>query len=271
MFVRGIIRQQLRDVLRRRARPGSELFPRGRTIVFAPHPDDETLGCGGVISGLRSRGAEVWVVVLTDGGGSHPSLPPAELAALRAEELRAATRALGVSDDHLVLLGFPDGHLGSRRAEATERVRDLLTGRAPEDVMVPTRRDSIADHQATNDVVLAAARAAGRALTVWEYPIWFWRHWPWTGLDATGERGQLLRDSARARFGLTLLSEFTTVVDVSGAIARKRAALAAHATQTQRRNGDPGWAILADVSGGDFLDCFFQGYEVFKRYRWSPG
>ena len=38
-----------------------------RIIVFAPHPDDETFGCGGLIPKRLSENYEVSVVVLTDG------------------------------------------------------------------------------------------------------------------------------------------------------------------------------------------------------------
>ncbi len=62
---------------------------RGITIVFAPHQDDETLGCGALIAHKRNDGQPVHVVFLTDGSCSHPNHPrvtPVEIAELRAQE-----------------------------------------------------------------------------------------------------------------------------------------------------------------------------------------
>jgi hypothetical protein len=41
-------------------------------VVLSPHPDDETLGTGGLIAEACTRGQEVDVIVVTDGSGSHP-------------------------------------------------------------------------------------------------------------------------------------------------------------------------------------------------------
>src|SRR5947209_4236656 len=102
-------------------------------VVFAPHPDDETLGCGGTILKKRGLGAEVHVVFMTDGAQSHASLmAPAEMRALRAREGVAAAAALGVDEAHVHLLDFPDSRLAEHRALATERVGALLRQVRPE-------------------------------------------------------------------------------------------------------------------------------------------
>src|SRR5271165_6675226 len=71
----------------------------GRVAVFAPHPDDESLGCGGLIARLKDEGSLVHVVVMSDGSGSHPNsrrYPGPKLAALRQTEARAAVARLGL-------------------------------------------------------------------------------------------------------------------------------------------------------------------------------
>src|SRR5690606_38092378 len=45
----------------------------GPLLVIAPHPDDETLGCGGVIALATCRNVRVHTVFVTDGGASHPN------------------------------------------------------------------------------------------------------------------------------------------------------------------------------------------------------
>ncbi|MDT8264721.1 PIG-L family deacetylase, partial [Roseomonas sp. DSM 102946] len=83
----------------------------GPVLLLSPHPDDESLGCGGLLAQLAARGREVRVVLVSDGAASHDSrlYPPRRLAALRQEEMAAALAALGLGPERLVTLGLPDG------------------------------------------------------------------------------------------------------------------------------------------------------------------
>ena len=47
-------------------------LPTGNVLVIAPHPDDESLGCGGLLSMLAAAGRSLHIVFVTDGGASHP-------------------------------------------------------------------------------------------------------------------------------------------------------------------------------------------------------
>jgi len=89
--------------------PKSEL--RRSALVFSPHPDDESLGCGGTIIKKRQAGATVKLVHMTDGAASHRHLmPPRELATRRKAEALSAARTLDV--DQIYFLDFADGALG---------------------------------------------------------------------------------------------------------------------------------------------------------------
>ena len=96
----------------------------GRTVVLAPHPDDESLGVGGTIAQLIGLGLPVGVIFLTDGEASHPgseSHPPSALGTLRRSEARGACRALGVTDDAVAFLGLPDGAVPAGRGRRFRR------------------------------------------------------------------------------------------------------------------------------------------------------
>ena len=94
-----------------------------RIMVLAPHPDDETLCCGGLIQQARAAGAEVYLTFMTSGDGFEfdaalegRQLRPGpqafrDLALKRMNEARAAARVLGVPVGHLSFLGYPDGGL----------------------------------------------------------------------------------------------------------------------------------------------------------------
>ncbi|MCS7065980.1 MAG: PIG-L family deacetylase, partial [Fimbriimonadales bacterium] len=96
--------------------------PSDRLLIVAPHPDDEVLGCGGLIAEAVRRGALVRVVFLTSGDG-YPaaatllcrSTPTPkdflELGRLRMREARQAVQVLGLSPRDLVFLGYPDRQL----------------------------------------------------------------------------------------------------------------------------------------------------------------
>ncbi len=96
--------------------------PAGRTeplrlLAILAHPDDETLGIGGVLARYAAEGVEVHLVTATRGEGGRfrgvkegPGHPGKEkLAAIREEELRAAASVLGIRT--ITLLGYPDGRL----------------------------------------------------------------------------------------------------------------------------------------------------------------
>ncbi|HLL52387.1 MAG TPA: PIG-L family deacetylase, partial [Myxococcaceae bacterium] len=110
--MRAALRRLHRTALGHLGRPlGEEELRRG-AMVFAPHPDDETLGCGGTILRKRRAGAEVRIAFLTDGAASHAHLVPREaLRALREREALEAAGALGVEASRVCWLGFPDGEL----------------------------------------------------------------------------------------------------------------------------------------------------------------
>jgi LmbE family N-acetylglucosaminyl deacetylase len=236
-------------------------------VVFAPHPDDETLGCGGTILRKRQAGANVRIVFVTDGSQSHAKLmAPDELRSLRANEAVAAAQALGVGEKEVVLLGLPDGRLGEHEAEGIEKVTEVLWHDPPAAVFVPYHQDGPPDHLATTRIVLAALRACGHDATVYEYPVWFWYHWPWAPLEGRG-RALLreLRESAKR--GRSLVRDFRCSVRVGDVLERKRAALAQHRSQVERFQPDPSWLTLGDIAGGEFLECFFQEREIFHRHR----
>ena len=85
-----------------------------RALIVAPHPDDETIGCGGLVRALVRQGARVDILVVTDGKASHRNsitYPPRRLIDARARETRAACAVLGIPAHRLTMLGLPDGGL----------------------------------------------------------------------------------------------------------------------------------------------------------------
>ncbi len=95
--------------------------PKGiRMMVFSPHPDDETLGAGGLIQRVLENDGTVQVVFMTNGDGYKEALASRKPAAkpssgdfieygkMRQEEARHALCVLGLSPEDALFLGFPD-------------------------------------------------------------------------------------------------------------------------------------------------------------------
>ena len=102
-------------------------------LVFSPHQDDETLGCGGTIIRKREAGAEIKIVFMTDGSQSHHHfIPEDELIALRQQEAVKAAQTLNVAAEDVVFFGFRDGELQQSSARAIALVRELLVQNQPQ-------------------------------------------------------------------------------------------------------------------------------------------
>ena len=100
--------------------PEIEFGAQDRILVLAPHPDDESLACGGVIQRALSRGLPVHVLFLTLGDNNEwsftvyrkrPQLSPSQgraMGEVRRDEGMAAARVLGLPPEALTFLGYPD-------------------------------------------------------------------------------------------------------------------------------------------------------------------
>lgn len=156
------------------SRPGSG----GHVVVVSPHPDDETLGVGGLLAELLARGWSVCVAAVTDGEAAYGREGPLVgrgLARRRQAEQEEALRRLneaGVADRISILrFGMPDGEVETARADLTAALASALRG--ADWCLAPLVWDGHPDHEVSG----AAARdACGNRVPLASYPIWAW-HW----------------------------------------------------------------------------------------------
>jgi LmbE family N-acetylglucosaminyl deacetylase len=156
-----------RKPVRRRATP-LRLDEADALLVIAAHPDDETLGAGGLIAEFASRGLPVQVVVASDGAASgEPGI-----ALRRSGELTAAVATLA-PDAVVTELGLPDSGLRDTVDELREALAPLIASSSTRTLIAATwPGDGHGDHRVVGEV--ATELAAGRAVI--GYPIWMW-HW----------------------------------------------------------------------------------------------
>jgi LmbE family N-acetylglucosaminyl deacetylase len=139
----------------------------GRVLVFAPHQDDETIGCGGTLALLRQRGCEIKVVFVTDGGGAG-SLPEGTVA-VRKKEAIAALAVLGIGD--IVFLDEPDGHFRNT-SEFERKIMAMLDRFQPDWLFMPSVLDYHRDHVAAGQVICACWRSWQGTARAFFYEIW---------------------------------------------------------------------------------------------------
>lgn len=213
--------------------------PIDRLVVVGAHPDDETLGAGGLVHVAGRAGWEVLVVSATAGEGSHPASSthePGALAARRRGELERAASLLA-PDAEVVCLDHPDGALDDLGEVLVAAIVDAV-GDAGERTLLaaPWRHDGHPDHEAVGRAAAVAARRTDARLV--EYPVWMW-HWG-TAQDLPWHDARVVRLDATAR-------------------AAKRAAVAAHASQVAPLSDRPGDEVLL---GPGLLAHFDREVEV---------
>ena len=216
--LRRMVSRSARVALRVRSRPfPCDVFK--SVAVVAPHPDDETLGCGGTLAVLASGGAAIYVVFVTDGSASHPSHPriaASDIAKMRRAEAKEATGALGVHWDRVLFVDAPDGGLAGLDNAGSDavasRIAAMLAEIAPDAVLLPLRRDGSSDHDASFILVRLALQKAAQSPRIFEFPIWAWRN-------------PLLQ------LGPIFASRAIWRIDIKDVLDRKAAALGAYVSQ----------------------------------------
>ncbi len=169
--------------LRRRARPLNEarLAILSPLLVVAPHQDDETLGCGGLLATASRLGLEPRVAYLTDGSASHqgsPSWSAERLSQARKHEALTALALLGVPEPQVCFLGWPDAQPFAAGGPNYRRSMDQLLGWAagfsPRSVWAPWREEAHCDHVAAAGVAHALAARLTPAPVRMDYLVWGW-------------------------------------------------------------------------------------------------
>lgn len=236
-------------------------------MVFAPHQDDEVLGCGGLILAKVRAGAQVKIVFLTDGSGSHKELIDSnELVRIRELEAISANAALGLVASDLIFLRIKDGDLSSKASqeEATKGIVALLKMHCPDEVYIPYRHEPHPDHVGAYLSVMNALPYYTRSIRVFEYAVWFWNFWPWVDIQNFGWRNayRLLKRIIISNY--RMIRDFSFVIGIEADLESKISALNNYRSQVERRGNNAQWPILSDVANGEFLTCLLQKQEIFS-------
>jgi LmbE family N-acetylglucosaminyl deacetylase len=149
--------------------------PAQSALVLSPHPDDESLACGGTVKLLTSAGGQMDVLYMTSGeNGFFPHVVPCEaerqeLLSRRQAEAREACRVLGVRK--VAFLEGRDGRL-NQQPELASRIHAALEAHKYRSVFCPWPHDGHPDHAATYAMLHRALTAYSGEVDVWLYEVW---------------------------------------------------------------------------------------------------
>jgi len=146
-------------------------------LVVCAHPDDESFGLGAILSTLAHNGSRIAVLCFTHGEASTLGGVDGDLATIRASELAAAGKVLGVS--RVELLDYPDGALTAVPIDDLAGHVHRLVHEVDADLLLVFDHGGITghpDHQRATDAALASATATGLTVLAWALPTGVTEH-----------------------------------------------------------------------------------------------
>lgn len=205
-------------------------------LIISPHPDDESIGCGGTIVGHIAQGDRVDVIFLTSGEKGGHGKAEAETAKIREEEAKQAAIILGVSG--IDYWRQPDGNL-TLTAELVERLKNKIMQTEVTTVYVTHEQEEHPDHKQAALLVKKAVEALPEKILkplVWGYEVW------------------------------TPIQQLDCIVDISAHIETKRKAIQAHKSQCEVLQFDEAIIGLNRYRGEMHSWPGVNYAEVFKKF-----
>ena len=148
----------------------------GPVLVIAPHPDDETLGCGGLIARRAHEGRRIVVAVVTDGralfrrfGVTEPS--ESDVSVMRKEETLRAVAILGARTSDVRFLDFENEKLADQRGRALLAIIELLRDVRPSEVYLPSPFEGHREHVLVHDLTREACATTRLCPSTFEFIV----------------------------------------------------------------------------------------------------
>jgi N-acetylglucosamine malate deacetylase 1 len=216
-----------------------------KTLVVAPHPDDEILGCGGTLFKRKKTGGEIaWLIVT---GISEEGGWPAERVSMREREMTRVAEMVGFA--RVFNLRLPAAELDRLgMSELVLRFSRVFQEFQPEEVFLPNRGDAHTDHRVVFDAAAACTK---------------WFRYP------SVKRVLAYETISETEFGLDANSIFQPdwFVDITEFLERKLEAMAVYQSETGAfpfPRSDEAIRALAAVRGAT---CGFPAAEAFRLLR----
>lgn len=180
-LIKDFIRQIRVTIIQCLLHRSTSLQLKDKVLIVAPHPDDEVLGCSGLIQRMIENGKQVHIVILSGGGKSHQScchIDESTLIDSRRNLSRKAAEILGLPLNQLHFLDYPDGRISYNDPE-TQRLQTLIEKISPDAIFVPHKGEGWSDHIEAGKIVREIIRTKSTPIQLYEYCVWFWYYNTW--------------------------------------------------------------------------------------------
>lgn len=180
--MKELIRRFHVKYLKFRSAGGDKFPPLGRVLIVAPHPDDEVIGCGGLMTRFVNLNNVPHIIIMTGGEGSHRgccNISAEEIRDARSKLTNDALAVIGVPQDHIHELDFPDGGIDAKHNQV-EVLKNVIREISPDFVFIPHWGEGWPDHVHTAEIVKSILP---KTTHIYEYCVWMWYYNVWRGLD----------------------------------------------------------------------------------------
>lgn len=157
---------------------GTKLPEYEKILIISPHPDDEILGCGGLMANMVEENKKVLLVLLTKGENSHFDSPFISKDLLKEERVKLTQKAaskIKLPIENITFLDFKDGNINDKDSEII-KLELLINSIKPDAVFVPYHFEGNKDHETTSIIVKSITK--NTPIHLIEYCVWFWRTLP---------------------------------------------------------------------------------------------
>ncbi len=234
-------------------------LPEGPALIIAPHPDDETIGCGAAIANFCAEGRKVRVLIVTDGGASTESavITSQELSAIRRKETFNATKVLGLSEENVFFLSYPDSKIISYIGNISEAISAHITQFVPAIIFTPHYFDEHEDHRAIASIVEQLQNEGKVDALVLQYPVWYKTiSWPYGVL--------------RCLASLSMYKQYR-YLSINNLLAKKEKALMEYRSQFENLTGEDNWRFFSTASRKRFCGSPELFFERFRKEKGLKG
>jgi LmbE family N-acetylglucosaminyl deacetylase len=218
-------------------------------LIVAPHPDDEVFGCGGLIALKNNIGVKVYLLMLTEGEGSHIGCCDTSefyISKQRHQLTIKANKVLGLEQEHIFWIGLPDGEIpiegNSGFVNAKEKIIYLLNKLKPDEIFAPAYFDCWPDHESAARLVESAINSSTQSSELYFYPIWMWHNLRFIDIGK-------------------LSGWHTCTLDIGSVISKKVMAISCYMSSINQKCGNP---ICGNLPIG-FINYFQKSNEIFFK------
>lgn len=150
-----------------------------KILIIAPHPDDEALGCGGLMSFAIKNNIDISLIILSKGENSthDERYKKEDIKKVRIGFMYRANESIGLSSDKIHILDFEDGQINLNNTNEINKLKKLIFEIKPEAIFIPCDEEGWTDHINTIHILNKIKNEYNNFL-IYTYCVWFWYTMP---------------------------------------------------------------------------------------------